>query len=267
MSAYQSKLPEGTVVIDDYTDLNKAFDKVNGAGLIPRDYKVEPVGAYGRVMADDLYIPEDQWLDRLEVMEREKSGLFDLCAAGGLDPLHQGRTSSCWAQGVTDVARVTYLKEFGMKIMLSPASIAGPINGYRDRGGWGSAAHKFGRENGWCLEDLWPPNAVTERRYNTSEVDEQRAHFRIAEWGDAPSRDLNALLSLCFQGVPTAGAYNYMRHLVTPIQPVHRNGEWGVLCRNSGLGRDRTGHTVLMGRRAIPDELTFIYAMTPPGDQ
>ena len=240
-----------TFVIDDQTVINSSENR----GLIPRDYSRQPVGFAGYAAPFSMpLIPREEWKERIE--ERERKGLTtrQFCESVGLNPLNQSRTNYCWANGPTHCVEIVFARQNGSVVRLSPASIAAPIKGYRNQGGWGAQALEYGVEHGWAPQKMWPANAI-DRRYDTPESRAARKHYQADEWWDFQPRNFDQLITALLNDFPCSTAHNWMSHVVTPLDPiVMRNGEIGIYCANSGYGRDATGHMVLTGNRAVPDE-------------
>ncbi len=246
-------------IIDEHTDVSGN----DGRGLIPRDYDAIPHGSLPYAAPMNLpLIPRNEWADRIRQREKDQASLRQLCKASGLTPMNQGQTNSCWANGTVHLIEVWRLVQNQPLVRLSAASIVGPITGYRDVGGWGSQAVDYLVKHGAAPASMWPNTAVSSRQYATDDVAQARSQFQIREWYDVVTTNgmdarerFDRLATMLLLGYPCSGAYNYMRHLVTPMDLVLLpNGGYGVFCHNSGYGRDANGFTTLTEAKGAPDE-------------
>lgn len=259
---FESAIPDDAMVIWDDTDIgpDPGVDGAEFAGYEARDWEAAPYGATAQPFPSEWRLSYDEIHDIIQEKAKHKAGLRMMCEAMGLKPLHQGSTLYCWANGVVDAVQVMMAKA-GYFVPLSPASVAGPITRYRNVGGWGQQAHAYIQQHGIAPQSTWPPNAIDSRYAGPSQ--EVRKKYGVFEWFELPRRDLQAALSLMAQDVCVPMAHNWMRHLVNGIEPVYKNGQWGYLARNSGYARDATGHTIIMGNRAVPDEACCVRVALP----
>ena len=139
-------------------------------------------------------------------------------------------------------------------VPLSPASVGGPLTHYRNVGGWPAKALEYVSAQGIAPVSLWGANSI-DSRHDTPQVQAERLKYRVSEWWDCHPRNFREAMTCALLRIPTALTFNYMRHAVTGADPVRTaDGRYGLRVRNSGYGRDASGHTVLLGERAIPDE-------------
>lgn len=267
MSKFISKTPNCPVV-DDSVNLDQAkrdWEREHGKGTantyVPRDLDADPLGSHECAAAGRIkIIPEVEWKERIIEMEAKGQTALDLLETYKMPPLHQGRTKSCWAQAVTDAAHFAQADAGGPVVRLSTGSTAGPIKGYRNRGGNCIEAAKRGAEFGICRASLWPENANTDRRLWTPETEADAAQHKILEWDDMKSRDWAEFVSTLLTPGRTVAYCNYsMSHAVLAIKLIYNSrGQLGVLTRNSGLYRDKNGFTQFFGKRAVPDDAISI---------
>lgn len=225
-----------------------------GRGLIPRDYAAEPLGEGYAGPLDIELIPRAEWPDRIADMERSKSRLTDLADFSGLTVLNQERTNYCWCNGVVHCVEVLRLVQGESLVRLSPASIGGPLTGYRNVGGWGSKALEYVVEHGVVPQSDWPANAI-DQRYDTEATRKLRANYQVDDWYDVPPRNFDAMMTCLLLRMPCAVAYNWWGHLVCAMDPYHKNGQFGVVIDNSwGTSWGTNGRSVLMEGKGTPDE-------------
>lgn len=242
------------LVIDDSTDIG-SLPVTENAGAVPRDYEAEPEGSgpFSAPFALPL-IPRSEWKERIEEMERTKTRSSDICELMGLPPMYQASTLYCADNSAVDSVQVLRAIQGQPTVFLSAASVGAPLKNYRNVGGWASTAMAYIVKNGIAPASMWPTNAIN-RKYDTPECREERKKYGVTEWWDMQPRNFDQLMTCLLNRIPCAAGFNWMRHAITPIDPViGPRGEFGFLSRNSGLYRDRTGHFVVLGNRAIPDD-------------
>lgn len=122
-------------------------------------------------------IPESEWVGLVKKKEAEQSWVKDTIDFG---PLDQNGTNYCWVNAVTGAAMCTRRRMGLPHVDLSPASVGGPIKGYRNVGGWGGEAFKYASENGFVPCDKWGANAIRSS-LDTEETRALRPHFQIRE--------------------------------------------------------------------------------------
>ena len=232
-------------------------------GYEQRDRSVDPTGGFAKPFT--LKAMERQEIkERAEAKERNKERTFDIMAQRGVKPLNQGSTPFCWANGATDCVQIARVLSGAEHVPLSPASVAGPIKNYSYEGGWGIQAVKYGSEHGWCPQSLWPANEA-KKKYDTEESRAERQKYAIAPdgWLDLPEGDWMAVFTCLVLGFPCTLAHMEWQHLVTAIDVVVlKNGELAALCRNSGYGRDSTGHSIVKESFGRPDEALAVQMVT-----
>lgn len=244
----------GDFIVDD-SNFNQVLDAKDengnflGKGYEPRDYDKYALGSYAKVLPPELYIPSYEWIDRIEELQAKNGFPIHHRKAHGIQSLDQKSTSSCWAQCVTQGAHYVRAMQGNPFIALSPASLAGPINRYRDRGGWPGKAFHYAKQYGFVTQSLWPANAI-EKKYNTQEANENRAKNKFGEEGgyELPPNDYNALISVLLRGSPTPIGILSWRHAILAVDLKVRGSDpesdiligidnsWGKKYGNNGIG-------------------------------
>lgn len=229
-------------------------------GLIPRNYEAFPVGCFSFAPAfpDSELVPEDQWASRLAENRANKTGLLDLRESNYdyLKSLDQDGLGLCWAFSTTKA--VMYLRAImgGSLKRLSAWYVAGIINGWRDRGGWGSASLAFIVNKGVPEESFCPSYKA---QYDTPETRANASTHKVTEWWDGsddPATATKQLVSMLLQSVPCVVDLNDMGHSMcaidigglNPLEIIYDNS-WGD-GGEKGLYRGR-------GARARPDGLVI----------
>lgn len=251
---FTSKLSDRVPIFNNQSDIG--LHDMGGAGYEERDHVLDNVGGLAAAPEPIIkLLPRDEWADRIEEIERRKSRLSDIAAGADWKVKHQGNTNFCWANGVVQSVELIRLQQGLPNVPLSPASVACPINGFRNQGGYGISAAKFMIEHGAVPEKLWPPNAYgndARRRYHTDEAWEVADDYRILEWWDCARHNFPLLMTLLIQHrlAPPVG-FNWWRHLVTAVDAVVTGkNQFGILIANTGLGRGPDGWSILAEKLA-----------------
>ncbi len=241
-------------------------------GYMRRDYSADPSGQTG--FAAPFTIPvfsRQEIKERIEELERTKSRLFDLMQASGIPPLDQKYTSTCWANGTVDGVQVARAAAGKPYVPLSAGSVAGPATNYKNWngspagvGGWGLQAAKWIVKDGIAPQSLWPNSSLNPKN-DTEEVRTERQKYRINPdgWLDLPPQQWEPVLTCILLGYSCPMAHNEWGHLTNAISlAIDAKGRINTLVRNSGYGRDKTGHTWLPESFGTPDETLAVRLVT-----
>lgn len=251
----------GIPVIDTISDIQVGATEPKG--YEQRDRNIDPTGGFAKPFTLPKF-SRAEIKERAQDREESKSRIFDIMAQAGVKPLNQGQTPFCWCNGATDCVQIARVLSGATHVPLSPASVCGPVKNYQYVGGWGIQAVKYGSEHGWCSQASWPAN-VAKKQYDTPASRAERSKYQIAAdgWLDLPQDDWDAVFTCLVLGFPCTLAHMEWAHLVTAIDVVIlANGSLGALCRNSGYGRDATGHSIVKESFGLPDEALAIQVVT-----
>jgi len=228
--------------------------KINGTGLIPRDYSKEPYGSLSFAAPFDIpLIPRSEWRNRIEFIEKNKCGLTHICDYYKIPVKNQQRTKYCWFASPTYITEVIKVAQGGRYVDLSIASGAAIIKNFRNVGGWGTEAVRFIVERGIVPSSKWPCTAI-DSRYNTPENNEERKKYRITEWWDIPPNSFNHLATCLLLNIPVAIGLSWWGHLVTALELTYQNGQFGVIIANSwGSNWGNNGRGILYESKATPN--------------
>lgn len=237
-----------------------------GKGYVRRDYKSFPLGCYspqGSFSRHFPLIPRNEWADRVAEMERDAVIKSNLREPWGFRSLNQGKTNYCWAAAPTQTMHYARARAGLPHVQLSTASVAAPIKGYRNVGGWGSQAFEYAAKNGWAPADLWPEFAI-ERRYDIEESRRARQLYKPLEFWELTPRNFDELFTAMLMGFTVAIGLMWWGHEVTVVDPVvlGRN-KWGGKIDNSwGQNYGVNGFAVLTEDRLLGDDIVALRTPT-----
>lgn len=258
MSNFASDLM-GIPVIDTPSTVQSS----NMRGYEQRDRSVDPTGGFAKPFTLPVF-SRQEIKERAEARERNKERIFDIMAQAGVKPLDQGNTNYCWGNCVCDAVQVARVLSGAPHEPLSAASVCAPVKNYSNSGGWPIEFVKYAAEHGICPVSKWPANAIN-KKYDTPESRQSREPFKIDPlgWLDLPPDNWDAVFTCLVLGFPLPLCHMEWEHAVLGIDVVIlKNGELGALCRNSGYGRDSTGHSIVKESFGKPDDALAIQVVT-----
>lgn len=233
-------------------------------GRMARDWTRQPFGSVAPKFTDHFEkIPRSKWSDLIKQKAATKSRMRDFYEYLKIGPLDQNGTNYCWCNAVVSAMRLMRAKEGQQFVELSPASVAAPIKGYSNVGGWGGEALAYIREHGICEASLWPANAIS-RKYDTAESQANRLLHKVTEWYELASGDFDALATCLLLGFPVAIGLNWWSHEVCALDLVEISaGRFGVDILNSwGRSYGENGIATLSESKGTPDDACAIRATT-----
>lgn len=232
-----------------------------GRGLIARDFSAEPLGFCAQAWAAD--VPENEWEDRIAAMESIGATNRDLKRDRNIASLNQGSTNYCWANAPIQALHYLQARTGSTVRRFSPASVAAPINGFKNQGGWGNQALKRIIDHGCNTVEEWPANAI-DRKYLTAANAESARRNRVTEWYDLPPKDFRALASALLLGHTVAIGLNWWGHEVLAIDLAIKDGKYVVIIDNSwGENWGDGGLGILTRQKATPDDAVSPRVLTP----
>jgi hypothetical protein len=173
-------------------------------------------------------IPRSEWKDRI------KAGIgtwaHDRCRPV-LPPMNQERTNYCWANAPVRAFTTFRVITGYTPRRLSAASVAVPITGGRNIGGYPEKAILQLRASGACDEELWP-NAQRTPPADLAAVNVSALKNRLIRWIDVRTWEMQ--VTCAFLRIPLAIGLNWWSHAVCQLDPViMENGEVGIGFDNS----------------------------------
>lgn len=242
-------------VIDDSTPQRDLVHPANGG----RGLELPPASerSYAGVAEPfplELLIPRHEWQARIQERQARKARVWDMCDRYGVVVKDQQQTNLCWANAPVHCVEILGALQGQGYTPLSAASVAGPIKGYRNVGGWGREALEYIVANGVVPASAWPSNAIS-RSYYTDANRKAAAGYKADEWWVLDNRDLDQLVSCLLRGFPVAVGYNWWGHEVTATEALWVDGAVAIGIDNSwGQAWGTNGRGVLQGNRMLPDD-------------
>lgn len=202
-------------------------------------------------------IPRDEWPDRISQMEREKSRLSDFILYAGIPCFDQQQTNYCHANSPALAIMALRAVQGSPLVLLSPASVAGPITNYQNVGAYIEDDLKQITEVGCASQEFVPPNQIGAAGFKRGWKEDAAKH-RVTEWWDLGARDglmFDRMMTMLLSRFPVCVAYNWQGHAVTACDPVMLGrGKFGVRPRNSwGDSYGSHGFYVLDEQYGTPD--------------
>lgn len=253
--AWRSTLRPNEIIIDD--SYNVQVPPGQSRGLMPRDYDRHPFASGPTKKLDLEVMSESDIKEEAKRKEMNKTRISDIMIQGNLPCKDQNGTNYCWINAPTHCVEYVILASGEGVVSLSPASVGGPIKGYRNSGGWGSEGLEYIVEHGVAPSSIWSDNQWRKPSADVIQrADEERKKYRITEWYDLENRNFLQLCTCLLHNVPVAIGLNWWSHEITGCDVVVMdNGDLGIRIRNSwGMSWGDKGFSVLTRSKATPDD-------------
>lgn len=260
---YSSQLLSGEHVIDGESHSALTLPRGCNKGYEQRDRAAFPQGFSAHSVSFDVpLIPRSEWPHRIKERESNGANVSALLLAAGIPSLNQQSTNYCWCNAVVGCFQAVRSLSNEPYKAFSPASVAAPVKGFWNTGGWGGEALHYIAEHGICTVDQWPANAIA-REYDNDRSRSERANYKVAKWFDLDQYNFDQVATLLLMGVPVAAGLNWWGHEVMFCDLVAVDGGFGVRFRNSwGDSYGSKGFNVLTEHKANPDDACAVASVT-----
>jgi hypothetical protein len=214
-------------------------------------------------------VPQSEWRDRAEEMERSQTRIGDLLdrarekGRADFDHKDQDQTNYCWVNAPVRNIEIVRIEQNLEPVILSPASAGAQIKGYRNVGGFGSEALEWIAERGVSPVDLWPANHWYDRRYDTEESRQAALKYRPTEWMVLQPNDAEQMVSAVLHRKVLSVGLMWWGHEVNIIGLAIRNGELVWEIENSWKNWGNRGRAFLPFSKGISPDAVMIGAMRP----
>lgn len=209
----------------------------------------------------ELMIPRSEWQGIIEEQQTRKTRVSDVVNLAGLPCKDQANTNFCWANAPTHLLEIALVRQNQLMTILSPASVACPVNGFKNQGGWGEDALRQLITAGAVPVEKWPANAISKSYY--TEANKQIAlNYVVPGWYNLRPKTLDEHISCLLRGIPVAVGLDYWGHEVSDYEAVWVNGAIGVRFRNSwGMNwpnQGAGGYSIRQGSKLIASDAVAI---------
>lgn len=193
-------------------------------------------------------IPKNEVKSRARDLIQAKATIKNVARRGnngrGIPSLDQNGTNFCWVNSGVGAVQLVREMQGEQYVELSPASVANPINGGVNQGGYIEDALDQLCKVGACTADLYPVNFVG-LKYWTPEAKANAAKHKITKWVSLGRRD-ETMAAKCWtvilQGGLVVNAHDWMGHsMITTMIDEDMNwwdrNSWGDDWGEHGFGK------------------------------
>lgn len=244
------------------------IDESNSYAYAPQDSRcglqlpdVKPGLSEGFRASTRKKYPRSEWVDR--VKEREKRGrtLSSIIRKKRIPTSDQDGTNYCWTYGVVSAIVAKRAWRGLPYVEFSRESVAAPIKGYRNNGGWGREALEFISKYGIMPQELWPQHFYSSSKYRTEANLAVALNYRVLESEILPDWDFDALFCANLDDEAVAVGYDWWSHEVCAVDPVViGNNAFGVRIWNSWSDSyGDYGMAILSESKATPADAVIPY--------
>lgn len=239
--------------IDEHRTLHEHGDRLRGYEA--RDWSATPYGALKGATSFDLpRMAVKDILEAIKEKDAKKAWMKDICDRYRSPVKDQNGTNYCWINAVVRGIEVRRAMQGLPYVSLSPASVGGPIKGYRNQGGWGGEGLEYITENGVAPTADWPDNAIS-RSYDNAQSQASRKRFICTKFVEMEAGDDEAVWTCIVNDLPVALGIPAWGHEICGTFLVANAGKIIVGIDNSwGTDWGDNGRGLLTGRYATFDD-------------
>ena len=208
-------------------------------------------------------IPRSEWRDRIRQKEKDKSRLTDHWRDAGKPCFDQDGIPYCHANSAAMAVMMIRVVMNEPFVLLSPASIGGPVTGYKKQGAVIEDDLQVLAERGCCTQEFLGPNEINKAKNESPAATANAALHKVTEWWDFGYRNeigTDAMLDRCataaLNNIPVPTGYDWWGHSTLILDLIYdeATGLWGFDELNSwGPDYGEGGLFRLVGNKAIPD--------------
>jgi hypothetical protein len=196
-----------------------------GTGWVPSDTK--PATKF-----TDSYtvIPRDQW--KQLVKQGQGTFLSDLIKAAKIPAKDQDGLGYCWVYASTSTVETCRAIQGQPYVNLSPESVGGPINNWRNQGGNGiDALDQLSKVGACAMSFMDAPNSLHPSRWKQGWEADCANHKITASWTSLSSFD--EVFTALLLRLPVSIGLDWWSHQVLLTDPAVIGNGYGVVMRNS----------------------------------
>jgi hypothetical protein len=194
---------------------------------------VEFMGATYRAVPDGFtVIPRIQWRDMIRA-RKPHHGLRAIGQQAGLKIKDQKQEPLCWAYASVKALEYVRAKEGLPYVELAPESAAGPVTGWKQRGGYTEEILGQLMKGGACASSFMDaPNSFSPKLWKAGwQEDALRHQIEYGEFWYA--RNIDEQITLLLNDLPVSAGLAWWGHQVCMVEAILDSGEVSVSFDNS----------------------------------
>ena len=159
-------------------------------------------------------IPLAEAKERAEFLEANGATLFDVARRLNIPCKNQNGLPFCWGYGALTAYELNYAGRYNRYTELSADLTCAEATGGRSRGGWANEFLKVAEKRGIAPQSMVKHHDRNFRKYDTPEVNAERAKYIPTEWLDFKRGDMDALRSCLVSNIAAGMGLMWWGHLV-----------------------------------------------------
>jgi hypothetical protein len=216
--SYSSPLYENEIIIDESTPI------IGGGGLelpTPHVRKAFRAGNTGFCKSFDIpTFSREEIRERIKEREQRGAILSQIVKNKKIPTSDQNGINFCWTYGVVTAVNVMRALRSIPYVEFSRESVAAPVKGYRNNGGWGDEALQYMVKVGIMPQSLWPKHYYQSNKYNTPDNLAVAAKYKIDEFLIFESGNFLQQMTGLLLDYPLAMGLSWWSHEICGIDPV-----------------------------------------------
>lgn len=208
-------------------------------------------------------IPYEEWPDRIADLERRQASSYHVWKRSPIGVLNQKSFGWCHAYSPAAACMIGREAAGLPYVALEPASVAGPVTGYKNAGAWIMDDLRQITRAGIASTDYVPEFCTSRRKWKTG-AEEDALRRRVLEWEAHRGRHHQKQGSWLLHGYAVCVGLHWWSHAVTYLRVVDadrsrpatdwRRYRMGAL-NSWGPGYGDGGYFELEGDRSTADEI------------